>query len=131
LSYSGAPADNDRDAVRLYIGDTNEADEDLGDAEIEWALEQEGSVLQAAISCATALVARHSNVDSYRIGNVQVQEGFKAEKYQALVDRRRLKLTTDGVTAVAGGISAEDKAEVEADGDRVAPHFEVGLFENV
>ena len=130
MSYTGAPADDDRDAVRFLVGDTNEADEDVTDAEVEWALEQEGSIMQAAIAVANALVARHSNVDSYRIGNVQVQEGFKAEKYQALVDRLRMKLTTDGVTVIAGGISVDDKAEVEADGDRVEPHFEVGLFEN-
>ncbi len=130
MSYTGAPGNDDRDAVRFLVGDTNPADEDATDAEIEWALEQEGSVMQAAISVATALTARFSNVDTYRIGNVQVQEGFKAEKYANLTDRLRMKLAIDGVTVVAGGIAVEDKADVVADPDRVAPHFTVGLFEN-
>jgi hypothetical protein len=130
MSYSGAPGNDDRDAVRFLVGDTDTSDEDTTDAEIEWALEQEGSVIQAAISVATALAARFSNVDTYRIGNVQVQEGFKAEKYANLVDRLRMKLVVQGVTAIAGGISVEDKADVVADPDRVPPHFTVGLFEN-
>ena len=58
MGYTGQPLTDPRDAVRQTIGDTDNDDLLLTDAEIDYHLnENEGVVLAAAAECAEAIAA--------------------------------------------------------------------------
>jgi hypothetical protein len=57
MPYTGNPETDDRDAVRLMVGDTNNDDLLLSDAEVDYYLKRNGDLVMAAAECAEAVAA--------------------------------------------------------------------------
>ena len=57
MPYTGSPETDDRDAVRLMVGDTNNDDLLLSDAEIDYYLRRNEDKVMAAAECAEAIAA--------------------------------------------------------------------------
>lgn len=57
FNYSGDPAISDKDAVRYLIGDTQKDGHILEDAEIQYEIDNESSVIDAAINATTSIIA--------------------------------------------------------------------------
>lgn len=129
-TYTGNPADSDRDAVRFLIGDTDTTDEQLQDAEIDWLLTEQGSVYGAAIESARALSAKYARQVTKSVGDLKLQASDKAAHYRALVEDLEKASATSNLVPIpfAGGISVDDKNTREDETDRVEPRFHRGQF---
>jgi len=95
-TYSGDPAASDLDMVRFLIGDTDTADQQLFDAEIN-ALLASNSVIGAAVQCCQTIAAKYA-----------------------------LRSSPQAIAAVApyaGGISISDMQTNEENRDIPAPAF--------
>lgn len=132
-SYTGNPADSDKDYVRFLIGDTISADELLQDEEIIAVLGVESNVTLAAAIAAESIAAKFSREADTTMGKTRLAHQQKAEAYLELAKRlRKQSKITAAFNAIpyAGGISQGDKELVEQNTDRVEPIFEKDQFKN-
>jgi hypothetical protein len=108
------------DAVRLEIGDTNEADQLLQDEEITYYLRH--PLLYAAAYACEAVSAKYARQVDKMVGRLRISATAKAQQYRDLsaMLKRRAAL---GTGIYAGGLSVNDKQSTEQDSDRVAPVF--------
>lgn len=128
-SYSGSPASSEKDAVRFEIPDTDESAQLIGDAEIEYTLEQEASVYGAAARCCESLSRKFAMQADIATGDIKLTYSKQAEN---LAERaKELRARAQGAHApFAGGISRADKeGRVESE-DRVQSAFSRGQFDN-
>ena len=79
FTYNGDPAASPVAAVRFLLGDTNSCRVLLDDREIEYALERQGSDLQAAILLGTALATRFASMADVKIGPISKSYSRVAE----------------------------------------------------
>ena len=121
-TYGGDPGSSDRDAVRLQIGDTDTTDQQLTDEEIDYFLDQEDSVLDAALAAVRAILALYARLVDKSVGDLRQSYSQRLAAYQALEARLKKQTVVYGAP-VAGGISQARKDTVEEDDDRVAPAF--------
>lgn len=114
MAYTGTPgtatADQRRDAVFLTIGDTDPADQQLTNAEVDhYLLEATDDILLASIAAAEALQAKYARQVDNTILKTSVSASQRSRAYQALVDRLRIRLA-NGAAPLFGGQSL---AEIE------------------
>lgn len=84
FTYDGT-LDSDLEKVRLEIGDTNSADPQFTDAEIDYFLTK-GDVTTAAIAACEALVAKYSREYDFETDQQKFARSQKAANYRALAD---------------------------------------------
>lgn len=131
-SYSGDPSTSDLDAVRFWIGDTDQADQLVQDEEIDFLLGRYSDPLAAAAHAAEALAAKFARLVDKTLGDYSVKLSQKVEHYRQLAKslddmaKGKLKL----VSPYAGGISISDKMAQERDRDRVKPRFRRGMMDS-
>lgn len=129
-SYSGNPAASTLDKVRFLIGDTDSTDQQLSNEEINAALVDAGDdPYVAAIICVEALIAKFSRYVTKSVGDLSVSYGDRVKQFQSLLMSLRRRSTLQLCTPYAGGISVSDKQIDEADSDRVAPSFYMGMHD--
>ena len=87
-SYSGNPADSEKDAVRFLIGDTDTDDQLLSDAEINYVIvESGGSIYQAAHDAAYAIAGKFSRMASSKsVGDMSISYADRAQAFFALAN---------------------------------------------
>jgi len=133
-TYSGNPASSDRDAVRFEIQDTDQSTPLVSDEEIDYALDQEGSVLAAAARCCEALARRFGSQADLSItsagDSVKRSYAARATNYMALAERLRARVGSSTGTPWYGGGSKAGKAALRNDPDRVQPAFRRGQFDS-
>lgn len=134
FTYTGNPADSDKDAVRFLIQDTDPDDYFVEDEEITFALAEETNIYRAAALVAERIAAKFARKPgSYVRGRIEVRNSTISEQFQALADRLRNQgtgvSTLSSLSAFAGGISVADKESTETDTDRVEPAFRMGQFD--
>lgn len=78
-TYSGDPSKSPLDAVRFLIGDTDENDPLLNDAEIQYTLYH--GVVSAAIQCCDIIAAKFLREVDYAIGPLRESASQKANAY--------------------------------------------------
>lgn len=122
-NYSGDPSDSQLDEVRFLIGDTDTTDQLLQDAEINYLLTTEGSVLGAAYRSALAIVAKLSREFDQAVGSVKYNLSQRVKQYNDLVLSLKAQLGISGSIPFVGGISISDKESRREDTDRVQPKF--------
>lgn len=131
---STATADERRDAVRLILGDTDAADEQVTDEEIAFALDEESNnVYTAAILLCNSLVAKYARLVNLKFSDVSVNYEAKHKNYVALANRLRNQAAARGLNIgdpKAGGIKESIMDSVEEDSDRVEPIFRRRQFRN-
>ena len=128
-NYSGDPSSSDLDAVRFLVGDTNSADQQLSDEEINYLLAQYGSPGAASAAAVRTLIAKYARLVDKTVGDLSISYSQRLTAYQALLAQLEEQQAVRTAGLVVGGISKARKATVQADADRVAPAFERSQFE--
>jgi len=128
-SYSGEPGSSPKDAVRFEIPDRDASAPLLQDAEIEYALAQEGNdVLAAAAHCCEELSRELSLQADTQFGSVKTSYKDAAKNLAARAEELRKR--AGGMHApFAGGLSQSEKESAESNTDRVASPFRLGQFQ--
>lgn len=141
-SYSGNPADSDKDAVRFEIQDTTSSSPLLQDEEIEWAILQETTVAaaapativppnlyRAAARCMEALDRLFAAQADEQIGTLKLTYSKQSQQYA--VRAQELRARAAGMEPpYAGGQSIQEKLDRQADTDAVKPAFTRREFDN-
>ncbi len=129
-TYTNAPATVTLDALRLEIGDTNTADQQLSNEELNYLLTREGSHFGAAIAATRLLIAKFARLVDKSVGDLSLSYSQRLSSYSALL----VSLTTQQALRVAGpiagGLSKARKRGVELDADNVEPDFKRDAFEH-
>lgn len=88
-TYTGDPANSDRDAIRFLIGDTDASDPLLDDAEIDYLHAAAGaSVYQGAHDACHALAAKFTRMaTSKSVGDLSVTFQDRAAAYLSLSEQ--------------------------------------------
>lgn len=138
-TYEGAPdsstAAGRRDAVRLFVGDTDTSDQQLTDEEIAFALEQaQNDTYIAASICAQTLAGKYARQVNTKFDDVSDEASSLNEHYTKLSASLReqgRRYGTKGLgRPVAGGVSQSDMRSVDQNTDRVEPKFKQDQFAN-
>lgn len=127
FTYSSTDLSTTLARVRMLIGDTNSADAQLTDEEIDFFTDTYGNVFFAAAAACDAVASRYARNVSKTVGPLSLQFGDRQQQYRDLAARLRYQGATGGLAVYAGGISQSDKDTLEADTDRVNPQFAVGM----
>jgi cell division septum initiation protein DivIVA len=135
VPYADNPANSLADRVRLYVGDTNAAAEQLTDSEVDFLLEDErDDPLRAAARAAEILAAKYaSQAEEKRVGPLTLanRRQSQADRYRQLAKALWSRASSGVAAPFAGGISQSDKETRENDGDRVPPIFRRDMMEYV
>jgi hypothetical protein len=127
------PTTNDRDKVRLLVGDVDQlADATLSDQDIAYLLTANGGSLRpAAAAAADALAARYSqlavqkSLDGLVLDRTKVVDSLRATA-------KDLRNPAHGLLrpqTFVGGLSQTIKERHEEDDDEVQPYFRRGMQE--
>jgi len=126
-TYTGDPNSSPKDAVRFYLGDTQELNPELWDEEIYFLLSEEGDVvIRAAARGASALVAKYAKVVDKRVDRLDLKSSDKFEHYKELATYLWGRVSSTGLGVpmpYAGGISRTDKQSYVDDSDLTNPFF--------
>jgi hypothetical protein len=117
--------------VRRLIGDTNQADQQLYDEEINFAISQRGDIYGGGADCCRYLAAKYSrDIDTVQ-GELHRLYSARQKAYSArATELNRIAGFSGRGAPYAGGISVTDKMQNENNSDRVAPQFNLGMHEN-
>ncbi len=129
FTWTGDPANSDLEAVRWEINDIDSTNVKFQDAEINYALDQEHSVFNAAARLCEQLQVRYTDAASRTMGPLKVDMGELAKTYarKALALRKR---AVAFATPYGGGISKAKEELFENDSDLIQPVFEEGMMDN-
>ena len=87
-SYSGNPADSNRNAVRFLIQDTDTNDQLLSNEEIDYTQTTAGSVYMAAHDCAYVIAPQYAQPASRTsVGDMSISYSDRASGYYTIADR--------------------------------------------
>lgn len=135
MPYTDDPANVLADAVRFYVGDTNNLRLLMTDAEVAFLLGEEGNhPLRAAARAAETIAAKYTKEASLKkVGPLQINNSTssgltKAQEYMALA-RRLWARTGNRGAPFAGGIDRMDKATRAQDPTVTRPAFSRHMFE--
>lgn len=122
-SYSGNPASSPKDEVRFLIGDTNTNDQQLQDAEINYAISLVTPPASPnyipAIYCAEALAAKYARMVTKSVGDLHVSYTDRLKNFQALATQLRTRATLAMVPFNVGGELLSEKVAAFANGDLI------------
>lgn len=129
FSYSGDPATSKKDAIRFLIGDTDDDDMILTDAEIEWIVADRGDTNNLYLTAADAADLagiKYSRVINRQTGTLNLSLGATNPFAERAKELRRLV----GERKVGPVFASNDlAAEVAASGGRRRPLFWLGQFD--
>ena len=134
-TYGADPANSNRDAVRLHIGDTDTNDQQLQDSEIEYYLgifgtTGDGRVVPASIRCCEALAAKYARQVSTTNQGLSVGAQERYNHYVALADQLRLQEVTLAEVFLGGNTFTEQET-MDDNNDLIPPIFRRGLDDYV
>lgn len=130
-SYGGDPSLNAKDAVRFTVGDTDNSEPLLQDAEIQYVLNIYNQVvLNASIRCCEMIMARFARLVNQKVGSVSMDYKDRIAQYKEMRDDLSIRLTKEDCTPFCGGISISQKQQEVHNTDRVKPDFSKHMMEN-
>ena len=120
----------DRDKVRLLIGDTNEADQQLQDGEINFFLSSESNVYRAASKAARALAGFYARKVDKAVGDLKLSLSQRSKAYLAMADDLQSQgpASSFGMPS-AGGIYTSEKTAMESNDSIVHGQLRIGLHD--
>lgn len=116
--------------VRFYLGDTDSADWQLQDEEIQFSLDTRGNVYGATALCALALKGKYSRLVSISADGMSQALGQRVANYQALFVEYQRKEVIHYAMPSLYGVSVADMRATLGNMDRVPDIFRLGLFDN-
>jgi hypothetical protein len=126
--YSGDPTSSAKDEVRFLLGDTDDADPQFSDEEINYLVATEGNASSAAISGARTLAAQYARLVSKTVGDLRLESQQRSANYAALAKFLASGSGGGGVAPIPAvtGTRWADKELAYADPDRVPSQFRIG-----
>ena len=122
-TYSGNPADSDKDAVRFQLGDTDTNHQLVSDEEIAYSLAQNNdSISDTVLELAIALRNKFAAYVNEKTDRVSIRNSDLYEHYKSMVEEIKRDAVLSAVP-YAGGISKTDKLNNSLDTDNVPPKF--------
>lgn len=130
-SYSGNPASSNLDQVRFLIGDTDAAQSQLSNEEIEYTLGSKPPK-GAAAECARAIAAKYARLVTRSVGDLNVTYKELQENYTKLAERLDAQSASEdaGVQVFAGGIFTADRVIQDNNTAINQPSFRRDQFDN-
>jgi hypothetical protein len=125
------PSASSKDAVRFLIGDTDDNDHQLEDEEIDYLVTRYGDADAAAVAGARALASKYARlaVSEKDVGDLKIVYRDRSQGYYDLA--AALLKQSGGSTLrprpVATGITQSGRDDAEANDDRLAEQFDVGM----
>lgn len=119
--------------VRRILGDVIQDDQQLSDSEILYYVDQRANSYGAAADCARALAAQYSRkVNVTSPGGMRTEFATQRDHYMDLAEdlEKKSRSRGAGVLPYIGGISVQDKIQVQSNPDRVTPSFNIGMDDN-
>lgn len=129
-TYSGDPTVSIKDEVRFLVGDTDESDPQLQDAEIAYAVTTYGSAFRAAIYCCRALMGKYGRLVSKSVGDLRISYSDRFTHYKEMAAQLAADAFGSDAQVYAGGQTVTDKQTVESNTDRLVPAFRIGIMDN-
>ena len=129
FTWTGDPAASDIEAVRWEIYDTVEASAKFQDAEIQYAIDQEYTIYNAAARLCEQLQVRYTDAASRTMGPLKVDMGDLAKTYAEKAKALRKRAVVYG-KPYAGGESKAKEELFEADSNLKQPIFSKGMMDN-
>lgn len=124
------PGGSDKDQVRLMVGDTDSADEQLTDEEITYFLTTYTTVGSAAVYAARAILAEVSRQVTRAVGDLRISLSDRAKAYRELIkDLEEMADASDPWQVYMGNQSLADRDADRANTDLGQPPFEVGMHD--
>lgn len=126
----GDLSSNEKDQVRLEIGDTDPSNWLLSDEEITYALSQERNFWAAAARCAemcARVILRKADLKLGR--SMQILYAKSAQQYYDMARCLRAK-SLGTIAPYVGGMTIADKQTIMSDSSLVAPKFTKTMMEN-
>lgn len=118
------PGASAKDAVRLSIGDTNEAAPLLFDQEIQFFLDRNNqNVSSAALLSVEAVIAKLSTLCDESVGSVSKSFSQMRDGFYKLREQLKSRAAYRGGIPFAGGIYRTDVIMAERDRAKVRPQF--------
>lgn len=98
FNYSGNPADSDLDRLRFRLQDTDSDDVLLEDEELNFLLDNEGSVSGALVKAARTIASQFSRqADDVSSGDVRIRLQNRADRYWKMAERFSDEADEDGL----------------------------------
>jgi hypothetical protein len=128
-TYSGDPADSDKDAIRFEIPDTDASAELVSDEEVAYALTKEGTVIAAAALCCEKVAGKFAQQADIATGDVKLTYSTQA-KTLALRAKELRAMATGTHAPYSGSMSRSRKQGLAEDEDLEPGTFRRGQFAN-
>jgi hypothetical protein len=122
-SYDAASLSDPINEVRLFIGDTNENDQQLQNEEIQLFIDASSTTSGAAVMALRVLCSKYARYVDKWVGDLKI---LASQRYRAYKDQlAQMETGGGGILGLpyAGGIRISDKCATEADTDLVKPSF--------
>jgi len=129
-TYSGNPTSSDLDAVRFYVGDTDQNDQLLQDAEINFLLSESPRPIAAAARAAQVICSKMSRLVDEKFETIDNKLSQRATAFQMLaikLEKQALKTVGMGPPS-AGGLLVTEVEEAQRQENRVKPTFKRDQF---
>ena len=124
--YSGDPLSSEKDWVRHKIRDTDECAPEFSDEEILAELSENGNKLVAAAKLLRVLAIKYSKMATMRVGDVSKNCSDIAKAYKERADELDKEISILAIPSF-GGLSKDEKRQLDQDEDAVQPSFRIGM----
>jgi len=121
---------NDRDAVRLLVGDTLSTDPQMSDEEINGLLGIYSGTRATAIAACKALAAKYARYADKWVGDLKILASQKHAAYLKLAEALASSSGFTPAAPTAGGIYADQKQAQQDDESLSVPTFRRGMTDN-
>jgi hypothetical protein len=130
MGYSGNPAASDLDMVRFMIGDTDNSDLLVSDAEINGLLAA-NTITSTAVQCCLSLSAKYARKADKQVGDLRISYSQLSKQFAALADRiGRSPAAVSPSSPWSGGTYRDEKDGNATDTDIVQPFFSRNMEAN-
>lgn len=116
--------------TRFLIGDILQGDQQITDAEINYAVTQYSNVTLAAASLCRHLANRLARSVDLVQGQLKTNYSQRSTQYFAMSKDLEQRGMASAVGMYAGGISVADVQSQQENSDRVQPEFMIGMTDN-
>lgn len=131
-TYTGDPAASSVATVRWLVGDTDPGRKLTTDEEIQYSLSQNSSnTNSAAKEVISSLMIRFATQGIVKIGAFYFDATNIVKGLRAALEELEKRSGLQEHVWYAGGISRDDKRNVESNDDRVPPRFKRDMHENI
>ena len=129
-TYGAGPANSTRDAVRLFLGDTDSTDQQLSDSEINYFISLFPTTYAAAAMAARAVAAKYARLVSKSVGDLRIEYQQRQASYAAIAVRLDEQAGAAGASPYLGGLTLADKESNSENTALVQPDFIRDQFDN-